>query len=268
MRRFFCLAIVCISLYACNDVIRTNTPVIQGSVNKDFFRAADATAVINDDGSVKLTGVKNDRTITLQTASPEVGQYTLGNNPLNLASFLAHDQVVYLAGYGSGDGLIEITEVSGGTLSGIFYFNAFSPAGKPLNFQKGVFFEVPITNATPEEDTTNLNVLTAEIDGEPFDAEVVSVQNSLGVLLISGVKQTATISLKFATDIAVGDYDLIAMGIPTGSYTVNSTSESSATGTLTILSNDLTAQTLEGSFEFTTDVSGTVISSGSFTVSY
>ncbi|HET8837537.1 MAG TPA: DUF6252 family protein [Flavobacteriaceae bacterium] len=268
MKRFFLPVLLCFFALACSDAIESNTPVIQGSVDNEFFRAPDASAVLNDDGSVTLTGKKDSRTITLQTASADIGHYTLGSNPSNVATFLDYDQTLYVAGPGSGDGMIEISEVSDGKLSGVFYFNAFSAGGEQaLNFQKGVFFEVPIDNFTDDE-TPDSDTFTAEIDGAPFVAELVDAENNMGTLTVYGTKQLTAINLVFATDIAVGEHDLLPVGTPTATYSVNAVTEHVSSGTLTIISNDTTEKVVEGNFTFTTDVSGTLIENGAFKVSY
>ncbi len=268
MKRFFLLFIVCVLAVACSDAIETNTPVIQGSVNNEFFRAPDASAVINEDGSVTLTGKKDSQTITLQTAAADVGNYAIGDNTSNIATFVDFNQALYVAGPGSGDGMIGITDVSDGKLSGTFYFNAYSAGGaNTINFQKGVFFEVPVKNFT-DDGTINNDTFSADIVGVSFVAEVVDAQDAMGILMVSGSKQTSAISLTFASDIAVGEYELSPTVNPSATYTVNSTIEYSATGTLNIVSNDTAAKIIEGTFEFTTDVSGTVIDNGTFKVSY
>src|SRR5690606_22951088 len=110
MKRLFLLAALFVFAFGCSDDIESNTPVIQGSVNEEFFRAKDATATINDDGSLKLIGTSSERNITLQTSSFETGQYALGSNPSNEATFTDYGGMLYLAGAGTGDGMIEITK--------------------------------------------------------------------------------------------------------------------------------------------------------------
>ena len=269
MKKFLLLSLISVLSFACSDEVESNTPVIQGSVNNQFFRAPRATAMLNADGSVKITGIKDSRTITLQISSPELGQYPLGENIINQATFLDFDQNLYTAGAGSGDGMIEITEYTGASLSGIFYFNALNPGmEEALNFQKGVFFEVPIINGAPTEGEETGSTFSADIAGTPFVADQVSAQNLGGNLTLIGLKQTTTISLIFATDIAPGDYALIATGFPTAKYVVNFTTEVSETGTLTIISNDTTTKTVKGTFKFTTSGSQTAITNGAFTASY
>lgn len=269
MKRLFLLAALFVFAFGCSDDIESNTPVIQGSVNEEFFRAKDATATINDDGSLKLIGTSSERNITLQTSSFETGQYALGTNPSNEATFTDYGGMLYLAGAGTGDGMIEITKYQAGTVSGEFYFNALNNGvGDTLNFQKGVFFEVPITNANPGDGDPEGDFMTADIGGNAFDAEIIATLAAMGTIEASGSTQTTTISLTFPEDIAAGTYTLSAAGVYTAEYLVNSTAETVDTGELVITSNDTNAKIVEGTFEFTTSPSGTVISDGKFSLGY
>lgn len=269
MKKLFLLASICVFAFGCSDDIETNTPVIQGSVNEVFFRAKNASATLNDDGSLKLIGKSSEQTITLQTASFETGQYTLGAEPANEATFTDFAGSIYIAGSGSGDGMIEISKFEAGTVSGAFHFNALNNGvGDTLNFQKGVFFEVPITNLNPGDgDDTDKNFITADINDTPFDAEVVVSQNNLDVIQITGSTQTVSISLTFPEDVTAGTYTLASSGQYVASYLVGSISDDVETGELTITKNDSTAKIVEGEFSFTT-VSGVQVKNGKFRISY
>lgn len=267
MKKIFLLMLLSVVTLSCSDEIETNTPAIQGSVNDQFFRAQPAEASINADGSVKLTGTNDTRTITLQMSSTDEGRYVLGSNVSNQATFLTFDQKLYLAGAGIGDGMIEITENDKGRLSGTFYFNAISGAGDTLNFQKGFFFKIPITNADIDS-VGKENSLKAEIGGVPFNALVVTPTESGGNLLVLGAKQNTSITLQFPTDIATGAHPLTTNGPQKATYAIGATVEFSDTGTLTIVSNDAATKTVKGTFEFTTDVSATEILNGSFQFTY
>ncbi|HET8809533.1 MAG TPA: DUF6252 family protein [Flavobacteriaceae bacterium] len=265
MKNVFLIFATCLLALGCSDDITTNTPVIQGSVNSQFFRAPQASATLNADGSVKLIGTNDTRTITLQTASAEIGTYPLIELP-NEATFLTFDQELYVAGNGLGDGMIEITKNTGTELWGAFYFNAIGDSGDTLNFQKGVFFGVPIVNGTPTENEGD--TFTAEIDGTNFTATIKEATVSADVITASGANETTTITLKFPVNITTGQYTLSASGTYTAQYVVNGVSEAAATGALDIISNDTTAKVVKGTFEFTTDVSGTVITNGAFELTY
>lgn len=267
MKKLILLASVFVFAFGCSDDIESNSPVIQGSVNEEFFRAKNATATINEDGSLKLTGTASEQIITLQTASFEKGEYTLGTNPANEATFTDFAGAIYIAGAGAGDGMIEITKYEAGTVSGEFHFNALNNGvGDTLNFQKGVFFEVPITNATPGDGTSD-EFFTAVIDGAPFDADVKMAQSNAGIIQATGSSQTISISLTFPADITAGTYTLAASGQYMASYLVGSIPDEVDTGELTITKNDTTAKIVEGEFSFTT-VGGVEVTNGKFKLGY
>lgn len=267
MKKICLVLFISVFALSCSDEIETNTPVIQGSVNNEFFRAQPAEATINADGSVKLIGTNGSRTITLQMSSAEEGQYVLGADLINQATFLNFEQNLYLAGTGMGDGMIEITENAGAHLSGTFYFNGISGQGDTLNFQKGVFFEVPITNASGGEEVTG-NSMSADIGETPFETNIVEGNELEGVLTVTGATQDVSIGLQFPTNITVGDHPLSVLGTQTATYTVGATEEAAETGNLTITFNDPTLKMVKGTFEFITAESGTEIINGEFQVTY
>ncbi|MDQ7916268.1 DUF6252 family protein [Mesonia sp. MT50] len=155
MRNSFLLALLSLFMMSCGDDVETNTPSIQGEVEDVFFRSSTSTAAINDDGSVTLTGTSSDETVTLKVSDYEVGTYMIQGNAANEATFEDFNGVLYLTGE-DGEGKIEVTRVENGTLSGEFYFNALkNGVGDTINFSKGSFFDVPVTNPTPPDPDLN-----------------------------------------------------------------------------------------------------------------
>jgi len=147
MKKFFLLSLIAVlGVVSCSDEIESNTPSIQGEVNGEFFRARNSTASIGDDGSVTLVGSASSETISLTTSSIDIGIYALGNGTINEATFETVEGDFYTTG-STGFGQIEITKVEAGKVSGEFYFDARKDEiGDTLNFNKGFFFEVPLTN--------------------------------------------------------------------------------------------------------------------------
>lgn len=155
MKNFFLLAILSVLIWSCEDDIERNTPSIQGEVNKEFFRATDVKANLNPDGSVTIIGTQDIREIVLAVEELKEGVYPLGNGDLNQAVFKYADTLVYRTG-GTGFGSIEISRIKGATLWGSFYFDAqLNEVGDTLNFNKGSFFGVPISNYTPTDGGDN-----------------------------------------------------------------------------------------------------------------
>ena len=163
MKKIFLIALLGLFVISCGDDIETNTPSIQGEVEDIFFRSGSSTATLNEDGSVTLTGSSSDEVVTLTASAYEEGIYSFGGSVTNEATFEDFNGVLYLTGE-NGDGEIEITRIEGGRLSGEFYFNALeNGVGDTINFSKGSFFDVPLTNpGTPSTPGSDLDCEEAQ----------------------------------------------------------------------------------------------------------
>lgn len=163
MKKIFLIALLSLFVISCGDDIETNTPSIQGEVEDVFFRSGSSTATLNEDGSVTLTGSSSDEVVTLTASAYEEGIYSFGGSVTNEATFEDFNGVLYLTGE-NGDGEIEITRIEGGRLSGEFYFNALeNGVGDTINFSKGSFFDVPLTNpGTPSTPGSDLDCEEAQ----------------------------------------------------------------------------------------------------------
>lgn len=163
MKKIFLIALLSLFVISCGDDIETNTPSIQGEVEDIFFRSGSSTATLNEDGSVTLTGSSSDEVVTLTASAYEEGIYSFGGGVINEATFEDFNGVLYLTGE-NGDGEIEITRIEGGRLSGEFYFNALeNGVGDTINFSKGSFFDVPLTNpGTPSTPGSDLDCEEAQ----------------------------------------------------------------------------------------------------------
>lgn len=163
MKKIFLIALLSLFVISCGDDIETNTPSIQGEVEDIFFRSASSTATLNEDGSVTLTGSSSDEVVTLTASAYEEGIYSFGGSVTNEATFEDFNGVLYLTGE-NGEGEIEITRIEGGRLSGEFYFNALeNGVGDTINFSKGSFFDVPLTNpGTPSTPGSDLDCEEAQ----------------------------------------------------------------------------------------------------------
>ncbi|WP_121667002.1 DUF6252 family protein [Mesonia aquimarina] len=181
MKKLFLLTLIAVlGVVSCSDEIESNTPSIQGEANGEFFRARNSSATINQDGSVTMVGTSSEETISLTTASIDLGTYALGNGNINEATFENVEGDFYTTG-STGFGQIEITKVEAGKLSGEFYFDARKDeTGDTLNFNKGFFFEVPLTNpgsggevaiTCQEAQTATAQASQAFANGDPDNQE-------------------------------------------------------------------------------------------------
>lgn len=155
MKKIILLLLVVVTFTACEEDTMTNTPALQGRLENVFWRAIDSQAILNDDGSLTITGLARLQTLVLHTSSKNKGTYVLGNSNTRYATFEQDFEDVVLT-YQTGkdiggDGQIVITEfdIENGTVSGNFRFNAINDENNPLggeiiNFNQGVFYKVPV----------------------------------------------------------------------------------------------------------------------------
>jgi hypothetical protein len=155
MKKIILLLLVVAVFSACEQDTMTNTPALQGKLENVFWRAIDSKAVLNQDGSLTITGLARLQTLVLQTSSKNKGTYVLGNSNSRFATFeQEYEDVVLTYQTGKdigGNGQIVITEFDSenGTVSGNFRFNAINDENNPLggeiiNFNQGVFYKVPV----------------------------------------------------------------------------------------------------------------------------
>jgi hypothetical protein len=157
MRRLISVALLFFILVSCEDQVKFNNPAVQGLKDNVVWRATLITAVQAPDGSLTIQAYQKNEILTLTTVTANVEAYPLGVDLSNRAVFLEKGtagNTTFSTGIDSGDGEIIITEmdVVNHTISGTFEFNANNESSDPLtgpnvNFQKGVFYKVPITNA-------------------------------------------------------------------------------------------------------------------------
>lgn len=151
-------------LTSCNqDLTLNNDAAFQGLKDNQFWKAADANAVIVAGGSLNINAVTQSESVLLTIPLPTglVSQkdknsyitYFLGINEDQSADYVKNlNSIIYSyeTGINNGDGEVVVTDYDGSYISGTFKFNANntdagSIAEPTVNFQKGVFYKVPIT---------------------------------------------------------------------------------------------------------------------------
>ena len=153
MKKIASFLLIVIALTSCEEEITRNNPSVQGLKDNVIWRANDYSAVSVGNG-LEITGLTRYETLTLRTNGKSKGTYNFTNTSTKSASFLDEtdgNSLVYSTVPTGGEGQIVITEYDeiNQTVSGTFRFNAVNmdnnPAGgELLNFQKGVFYKVPI----------------------------------------------------------------------------------------------------------------------------
>lgn len=262
--------LISILLSSCSDTIEDSTQTIQGEYNGVFFRSEASSAQIDENGYLIIEGSARG-TVRLQVENPEVGVYDISDSNNNEGFFGINSQAYLTDGENTG-GRIEIESINDNGVTGNFFFDAkLNGVGENLNFQKGIFFEVPFDNPNADDnqdggnddgDTINEN-FQAVVDGADFNALVTQSTISNNILNITGVQSDVIINISLPVDLDPGDYDITADGNQNATYTQDGNAESANNGTLTI--NVLNDNQATGSFSFTTE-NGIEVTEGVFEI--
>lgn len=155
MRYLLVLLLSIVILSSC-ETLEQNSPAFQGSLDNVLFKADDARAFLQPDGSVIIKGVRGQQTLTLKIRMLQTGNYNLGVNDRNIATFEDVPGNLYTTDP-NGDGVISVSNIDIGTITGTFRFNAILLGIDTLNLQNGVFYQVPyeIDSGT---DTTSIYI--------------------------------------------------------------------------------------------------------------
>ena len=155
MKKLILLIVILFSFISCEEEVTSNNPSFQGLKDNVFWRAIQSNATRAGNGSLIIEAYTSKEKITLKITSTIVQTYFLGTSTSKTATYTLTDSdgtIIFTTGFGIGDGQIVITEYDAvnKTVSGTFKFNAVNTlnnplAGPTLNFQKGVFYKVPVT---------------------------------------------------------------------------------------------------------------------------
>lgn len=155
MKRLLILLLTVLFVWSCSDEIKFNSPSVQGKKDGQFWRAASYDARFNDGGRIVITGIGGGETVKFTVPNLELGAKYLGRGSSSKAEFEDLNGVLYSTNslpdpsfqLYPPDGEIDITQVTSTSVSGTFWFNAFSQSGlQTVNFSQGVLFDVPLSN--------------------------------------------------------------------------------------------------------------------------
>ncbi|SFN41570.1 hypothetical protein SAMN04487989_101294 [Bizionia echini] len=161
MKKLFVLALAFVTVFSCGDEIEFNSPALQGKKDGERWKALFYNASYDDTGRLIITGGDNFESITLNIETLAIGNYSVGIGNSSFAEFIDLEDVTYSTNNEPdpdfslypADGLITISryDAINNTVSGEFYFNAYSEAGlKTVTLSEGVFFDLPLpTGAGP-----------------------------------------------------------------------------------------------------------------------
>ncbi len=270
MKNFLLLCALVSMLFAC-ETIETNSPAFQANLNNDFYRSIDSRAIVADDGSVSIIGATADQEITLVLSILESGTYEFNSGNGHQAYYKDPSGQVYSTENG-GSGVVNITsrDATNQTLGGDFTFTAILEGIDTITVSKGLLFQVPYVSGSIEDpndpaDPNQDGAFVAEIDGELFDPSTVVATTTDTSIEISGALGDDTIQIIIPLDAEPATQPIPGGGF-NAIYFISGVEEPALSGTIRIFMHDMAAQSISGTFVFTTE--NHVISLGQFNVDY
>lgn len=170
MKKILSLLVLLVTFASCEEDVKFNNPAVQGFKDDELWKATEFSAA-KSGNSVSITATNGFETITLRIANPVPGTpadkpqdgvpvasvHILGKDELNKATYSLDVEGVtelYQTGAQLGNGQItmgmpgdnNLAATDGnGYISGSFYFNAVNSLGEIVNYQRAVFYKVPLT---------------------------------------------------------------------------------------------------------------------------
>jgi len=145
MKKFLLSTSFILLFLSCSDQLEFSTTSIQGEKDTVLFRTTNTDAIANEDGSLRIIAQLPDETITLNIASTSPGTYVLSASSASTAVIENDNNLIYTtANNGDGEIVIETFDIEAQTFTGSFRFNAVSSEGEIINYNKGVFYGVPL----------------------------------------------------------------------------------------------------------------------------
>ena len=155
MKKLLTALLILLTFFGCQDNIQSSSPVLRGLQNGDFtWRSSYSTVVVDASTGLTITGTDDNGTLTLQVPTVATGSFVLGANATALATYSVGSTMYSTNNNGNasivyvGDGEITIDELDAvnGTVTGSFYFNAYTADGeRVMNFSEGIIYKLPVT---------------------------------------------------------------------------------------------------------------------------
>jgi len=253
MKRIILLLFAAVIAFSSCENLETNSPALQGQIDSIFFKANDVRGVRNDDGTVTIQGINQDKKITITIAEVELDTYLFGEGRPSVATYTDGDVEYTTAPYGQGE--LELSDrcISCGWLTGNFWFVAKRSEfdSLPVTVQKGVFFEASFLGENVEEGLPPVGSVTANIDNEPFEASAVTVDDTNGTIKIDGFDGLQSIQIQVPSNSVSGNYFLPRQGF-SATYTIDGeTFEAEAGGLVSVNFNNPETRKILIFFNFT-----------------
>lgn len=266
MRPIMLFLFAAFALMSCED-IQNNSPALQAELNEVLYKSTDVRAEVRENGTLIIQGITDLESLTITLSESSPGVYTITGEGSNRAVYQDFFGSIYTTRpFGNGEVVIQNNDEN--TFTGTFKFNAYRFGLDTLNVQKGFFHKVPIVagSTNPEPEPVE-NSLSAEVDGEAFSAQNITVTNADNTITVNGENDNQTIILIFPNDIAQG-INQIGQNV-NAQYVLDGDIFSATTGNITIVNHSTTNQIISGTFSFETDGDDPfTIEQGAFSVTY
>ncbi len=228
-------------------------------------------SIANDIGGIAGSALQKP-SIVISIKNMAVGTFVL-NQESESAGAVVDGNVTYTTNQdpqAGGTVIISSLNMTDSLVSGTFEFKAYSFFAKGfIQVTEGIFTNIPLSTTAPVTPNESLKV---DIDGTTFTASSVSATNLMGKIIISGsdADYSTIVGITIPEDIEAGTYGFDMTYI--GQYTTGTSSLMANSGELIITNHDLTANKIEGTFNFEAlnfITSETVsLTNGTFSVSY
>lgn len=263
MKIFVLFLLVALSIVSCEDN-EVNEFAMQAMIGDKLYTSSEALASISEDGSLVIQGFQNMESLTLKLSRFKNGNFTLGEDNPNSATY-DMDGSLYLTNP-NGDGVVNISKIdeANKTLDGTFHFMAILPGIDTVYVSRGVLYNVSYDNGgviNPE----NAGTFSAKIDGEPFSPRTVLANETNDTITISGSTINARISLTVPSNLQVGGHLLSESGY-SAVYQDETGTQVTSQGSISIAEHNPASRSIRGTFSFLTDQSE--ITEGRFEVVY
>lgn len=259
-----------------NNTGNTATGTFVAKVDGTDWKASSPQARI-EGGRIAISGTGADgsqivfsldgetaKSYELKVGSVSSGVFMLSGDPTSYLSNL--DATV-----GGNINVASIDETNK-TMSGTFSFKAkHTLNGKVVNITDGSFNNLKYVTSGGGSTT---NTMTVKIDGASWQPSIIAGNVAFGRLSIVGTAGTKTVSVSMPESVSAGTYNIGGIiDDYRGQYNIDMrTSLISTTGSLEIVSHDLTNKKIVGKFSFECkEFSGTQtasITEGNFTINY
>lgn len=289
--------LACVLFCSCEDDIEDNSGAFQAHIQGNFWKAANASASILDDGMLIIVGLDDTQRMVLQTANFSPGTYTFTSTVQNRASFETFSGTISAATRPfQSNGFITISRLDNqkATLTGSFQYTTRETfSGDDFFVREGLFYEIPIVSFNPDllnpidppppddnPDDDNpddpgsfQNHFFARVNGNTFPPQNITILVENGRICITNSvppNMQPAMTICFAANISPGVFTIGINGTTAAFYTPGGVDLNADSGSLTILSHDLQNREVSGRFNFRIEQQGNPVqvTEGEFRVRY